>query len=59
MNTVKEIKKAIGGALVTFGTGVSTAALDGGIDTSEWWGIAGGTLIAFGTVWALTNTEAE
>lgn len=53
-----KINKAIGGALVAFGGALSTAALDGGVSGTEWWGILGATCVTFGTVWRLPNKSA-
>lgn len=52
------IMKAVAAAITAFGTGLTTAAVDGGIDANEWWVIIGGTLVAAGSVWYVPNRGA-
>lgn len=59
METIREIKKAIGGALVAGGGAIATAAAQDGISNSEWWLILGTTLAAFGVVWAVPNRQSQ
>lgn len=49
--------KAIVGAIIT-GLGSLQIALDGGVTTQEWVGVALATLVALGAVWAVPNAEA-
>lgn len=51
------IAKAIAAAVVAAGTGITTAAIDGGIAANEWWVILGGTLVAFGSTWYTPNRQ--
>lgn len=55
---MKSVAKAIASAVIAFGTGIVTAATDGGISNGEWWVILGGTLIAGATVWSVPNAES-
>lgn len=48
--------KAIAAAVTAFGTGLITAAAEGGITSSEWYIIAGGTLVAGAAVYRIPNS---
>jgi hypothetical protein len=52
---MNQIAKAIAGAITAAGTGIITAASDGGIVLNEWWTILGGTLVAGAAVWYVPN----
>jgi hypothetical protein len=52
---MKQVAKAIAGAVTALGTGIITAASEGGIVTNEWWVILGGTLVAGAAVWIVPN----
>lgn len=52
---MNKIAKAIAAAVSTFGAGITTASLDGGIVANEWWGILGGTLVAGAAVYLTPN----
>lgn len=55
---MKSIAKALASAVTAFGTGIATAATDGGIIDHEWWVILGGTLVAMAAVWSVPNAES-
>ncbi len=52
---VAQILKAIAGLATAFGTGLITAAQDGGVTDGEWYAIAGGALVAGFAVWTVPN----
>ena len=54
---MKLIAKCIAGAVTAFGTGLITAASDGGIVSGEWYVIVGGTLVAGAAVWSIPNSH--
>jgi hypothetical protein len=47
--------KAIAGLVTAFGTGLITAATEGGISSGEWYAIIGGALVAGAAVWTVPN----
>lgn len=51
------VTKAVAAAIGSFGTGLITAASDGGIVQNEWWVILGGTLVATAAVWGFPNRQ--
>lgn len=55
---MSKVAKAIAAAIVAAGTGITTAAVDGGITSGEWWVILGGTLVAGGSVYYTPNKAA-
>ena len=59
MSAIAKVAKAIAGAVTAFGTGLITAATDGGISSSEWWVIIGGTLVGGAAVWTVPNKPSE
>ncbi len=50
-----QIAKAIAGLVTAFGTGLMTAATDGGVSSGEWYAIIGGALVAGAAVWTVPN----
>ena len=52
---MKPVAKAIASAVSAFGTGLITAASDGGVAANEWYVIIGGTLVAGAAVFAIPN----
>ncbi len=54
-----QIAKAIAGLVTAFGTGLITAAQDGGITSGEWYAIVGGALVAGAAVWTIPNKAPE
>lgn len=50
-----QVLKAVAGAVTAFGTGLMTAATDGGIASGEWYAIVGGALVAGAAVWTIPN----
>ena len=50
-----EIRKTVAAALVGGGGALVTAAVNDGIDASEWWVILGTTLASAGAVWYVPN----
>jgi len=50
-----QIRKAVAGFVFAAGTALGTAALEGGIDTAEWWGILAAGAVTGAAVFYVPN----
>ena len=54
---MSKFTKALAGFIGTFGSGLVTAAADGGVVASEWYTIVGGALVVGAGVYYVPNRD--
>jgi len=54
---MNQIRKAIAGVIFAAGTALTTAAAEGGVSSTEWWGILAAGLVTGAGVYYVPNRQ--